>query len=69
MSTERENKVKKETKTRAGRQVKNLGSNKLQITSTVTHFIFQMRSMGEGKGGREREIEGTWRGSGGDRVK
>lgn len=44
----------RETKTRAGREVKNPGSNKHQITSRVTHFIFQMQSMGAGKGVREK---------------
>lgn len=62
----REKKVKKKTKTRAGRQVENLASNKQEITSTVTQFIFQMYSMLQGWGG---DTEGTWKGSRGDRVK
>lgn len=36
-----EKKVKKKTKTWAGRQAENPGSNERQITSRVTQFIFQ----------------------------
>lgn len=50
----RKKKVKKATKTRAGRKAENPGSNKRQITFRVTQFIFQMRSMVEGRGGRGR---------------
>lgn len=60
---------RKEKKQRQGRggKAESPGGNKQQITSRVTHFIFQMLSMVGGKGGRE--IEGTRRGSGGDGVK
>lgn len=47
----------------SGRQVEDPGSNKQLITSRMTHFIFHLHSMVDGKGGRGREIEGTWRGS------
>lgn len=63
VNREREGKKKREQSQGSGRQVEDPGSNMQLITSRVMHFIFHLHSMVEGKGGRGREIEGTWRGS------
>lgn len=64
---QREEKKSKERKSDKGREaLAKSSSNKQQITSRVTHFVFPKKLHGPGE--RRERNTGTWRGSGGDGV-